>query len=213
MAILLNSLYWRGFMVILLVFICLLFITLITMPIKLTLYISKNYFYIKVYNILLFSPEEGLINKLFKKLSIKKSFKDVKSHDSKKRKYNTKSYNPLSKRLKNKKLSIRKLYTNLTSNKFKPKLKFIGSIDFELEDAAITAITYGVASNLIPLLYCNFSKLFNVKNFSLDINPHFTGKNLLNFTITSIISFNIVQIIYILFLTINSFENKKEVGP
>lgn len=200
-------------MVILLVFICLLFIILITMPIKLTLYISKNYFYIKVYNILLFSPEEGLINKLFKKLSIKKSSKDAKSQDSKKRKYNTKSYNPLSKNLKNKKLSIRKLYTNLTSNKFKPKLKFIGSIDFELEDAAITAITYGVASNLIPLLYCNFSKIFKVKKFSLDINPNFTGKNLLNFTITSIISFNIVQIIYILFLTINSFENKKEVAP
>lgn len=200
-------------MVILLVFICLLFIILITMPIKLTLYISKNYFYIKVYNILLFSPEEGLINKLFKKLSIKKSSKDAKSQDSKKRKYNTKSYNPLSKNLKNKKLSIRKLYNNLTSNKFKPKLKFIGSIDFELEDAAITAITYGVASNLIPLLYCNFSKIFKVKKFSLDINPNFTGKNLLNFTITSIISFNIVQIIYILFLTINSFENKKEVAP
>lgn len=198
---------------ILLLFLCLFLILLFTLPIKLTFHISKNYFYIKFYNILLFSPEKGLINKLFKKLSIKNSSKDIKTPNFKKEKHKAKRYNPLSKKLKNKKLSIIKLYNNFTTNKFKPKLKFLGNIDFELEDAAITAIIYGASSNLIPLLYCVFSKFFKVKNFSLKINPHFTGNNLLNFTITSIISLNIAQIIYILVLTIKSLENKKEVGP
>lgn len=198
---------------ILLVFLFLLFIILITLPIKLTLHISKNYFYIKFYNILLFSPEKGVINKLLKKLSNKNSSKDIKTPNSQKMNSKSKRHNPFLKKIKEKKLSIIKLYRNLTNNKFKPRLIFISDIDFELEDAAITAISYGIASNLIPLLYCNFSKLFKVKNFALKINPHFTGKNLLNFTITSIISFNIVQIIYILVLIIKSFENKKEVGP
>lgn len=200
-------------MAILLVFLVLLFILLVPIPIKLTIHISKNYFYIKFYKILLFSPEEGVINKFIKKLSIKNSSKHPNGPNSKKENHKNQTHNPYSKKLKNKKISIIKLYRNLTTNKFKPKFKLRGDVNFELEDAAITAITYGISSNLIPLLYFSFSKIFKVKDFSLQINPHFTGNNLLNFTITSIISFNIAQIIYILVLIIKSFENKKEVTP
>lgn len=200
-------------MAIFLVFLLLAFILLFPISIKLTIHNSKNYFYIKFYNILLFSTEEGAINELIKRLSIKNSSKDSTEQNSKEEKSKKQRPHPLSKKLKTKKLSIIKLYRNLNTNKFKPKFKLKGDIDFELEDAAITAITYGLASNLIPLLYFSFSKLFNVKDLSLQINPHFTGKNLFNFTITSIFSLNIAQIIYILLLTIKSFENKKEVDP
>ncbi|SDO86460.1 DUF2953 domain-containing protein [Clostridium gasigenes] len=200
-------------MSILLVFLVLLSILLVPIPIKLTIHFSKNCFYIKFYKILLFSSEEDKINILIKKLSIKISSKYSKKANKKKEKYQKQRHNPLSKKLKNKKLSIFKLYKNLTTNTFKPKFKLRGDVNFELEDEAITAITYGVASNLIPLLYFSFSKIFKVKDLSLQINPHFTGKNLLNFTITSIISFNIAKIIYILILTIKSFKNKKEVDP
>lgn len=200
-------------MAIFLVFLLLAFILLVPISIKLTIHNSKNSFYIKFYNILLFSTEEGAINELIKKLSIKNSSKDSNEQNSKKGKSKKQRPNPLMKKLKTKNLSIIKLYRNLNTNKFKPKFKLKGDVDFELEDAAVTAITYGLASNLIPFLYFSFSKFFNVKDLSLQINPHFTGKNLFNFTITSIFSLNIAQIIYILVLTIKSFENKKEVDP
>lgn len=200
-------------MAILLVFLVLLFLLLVPIPIKLTIHLSKDYFYIKFYNILLFSKEKGMLNKLIKKLSTKNSSKESNKKHNKKEKQESKRHNPLTQNLNNKKFSFITLYKNLNSNKFKPNFKLQGTVNFELEDAAVTAITYGVVSNFIPLIYFGFSKIFKVKNLSLQINPHFTGKNLLNFTITSIISFNIAQIIYILLLTIKSFENKKEVGP
>lgn len=200
-------------MSILLVFLILVFILFLPIPIKLNIHFSKNYFYIKFYNILLFSPEGGIINKFIEKLSLKNSSKDSSKANIKKEKLKRKTHNPLTKKLKNKKFSVIKLYRNLNTNKFKPILKVKGDIDFELEDAAITAITYGIACNISPLLYFAFSIIFKVKDLSLQIKPHFTGKNLFNLTTTSIFSFNIAQIIYILVLTIKSFENKKEVDP
>lgn len=200
-------------MSILLVFLILLFIVFVPIPIKLTIHVSEGDFYIKLYNILLLSPEEGIINKLIKKLSINNSSNHKKESINHKRKYKKHTHNPSYRKVKSRFFSPIKLYRKLTTNKFKPKFKLKGAINFELEDAAITAITYGLASNIHPLLYFGISKFFNVKLFSLKIIPHFTGKNLFNFTINSIISFNIAQIIYILILTITSFENKKEVGP
>lgn len=200
-------------MVILLVFLLLLFILLVPIRVKLTLHFSKGYYYIKFYNILLFSPNKGVINKLLKKLSIKNSAKVSNEQNSKKFRFIPKRYAPSHKEVNLKNLSIIKLYKNLSTNKFKPKFRLKGDVNFELEDAAITAIAYGIASNSIPLLYFSFSRILKVKNFSLQINPHFTGKNLFNITITSIISFNIAQIIYILLLTTKSFENKREVNP
>lgn len=200
-------------MSILLVFLIFICVLLLPIPFKLTIHFSKNCFYVKFYNILLFSPEKGVLNKLKKKIFIEKSSKPSNKSTSKNNNNKKKTSNPLNKRVKKKTISFIKLYKNIVTNKFKPSFKFEGDVNFALEDAALTAITYGASSNIIPLLYFILSKPFKVKKFSLQINPHFTGNNLLNFTISSIISLSIAQIIYILVLTIKSLENKEEVDP
>lgn len=194
-------------------FIILLIMFILFVPIKLKFYTSQSSFNIKFYNIVIFSPEKGLLNNYIKThfrnfFSPKSNSQNIKQSNLK-----SKTSSPLHKILNNKKLSISKLYKSLNTNKFKPSLKFIGDIDFELDDAAITAITYGLASNLNPILYFLFSRVFTVKTLKLNIKPHFTGKNIFNFSINSIISLNIAQIIYILVLTIKCFEIKKEVAP
>ena len=201
-------------MTVLLVFIVLLFLILVPIPIKLMLYTSENCIYIKFYNILLFSSEkEAIISELIKKLFIKISSKSSNKATKKKNNNNPLTLNPFTKLFKNKKISIVTLYKNLTLNKLKPKFILRGNINFELEDAAITAITYGLASNLVPILNFALSKFFRVKDLSIHICPHFKGENILNLKLTSIISLNIAQIISISILIIKSFKIKKEVDP
>ncbi|WP_096145468.1 DUF2953 domain-containing protein [Clostridium chauvoei] len=114
---------------------------------------------------------------------------------------------------KNKKLSLISLYRSITNNKFRPWFKLKGELDFAFNDAAYTAIGYGLLCNLNPILFAVFNQIFSVKKFKLQINPHFNEDKILNFTISSIIYFNLAHAIRILYLIYNSFENIEEVSP
>ena len=99
----------------------------------------------------------------------------------------------------------------LTANKLKPKIIINASLVYGIDDAAFTAILYGLLCNIPNLLYLILNIIFKVKKLSLDIEPKF-NKTLLTFGITSIFYFNIANIIYILFLLFKSKEIK-EVAP
>lgn len=183
------------FFIILLFFI---FIILLPIPIKVTAHYSNEYYYLKLYEINLYSNTDGIIRKIL----------NHKSHSSnkkaKEKKANNKSKNKESKR---KSFSIKRIYTMLQTNKFKPSIKFSLLGNYSFNDAALTAILYGFFSNLNFIFLKIFSDFFKVKNFNYSLNPNFKNELNINLTINCIINFNIAQIIYILFLI-----RKKEVS-
>ena len=181
------------------IFIIILIILFLPIPIKIKIEYLNNNLIIKLYKYTLFSTKNGIENKLLKKI-IKKEPK-VKETVAKS---NAKMKHP-------KKISIKKLYKNISTNRFKPKLKINAFLIYGFDDAAFTALLYGLLCNLPNLLYFFLSIIFNIKKLSFDIDPKF-NTTLLSFGITSIFYFNIANIIYMLFLLLKSIENK-EVAP
>lgn len=167
------------------------------LPIKINLEYLNNNLIVKLYKYPLFSSKNGIENKHLKKL-IKNENKIKDDIEKSKRKYK-------------KKISYRKLYRNISTNKLKPKIIINASLVYGIDDAAFTAILYGLLCNIPNLLYLILSIIFKVKKLSLNIEPKF-NKTLLTFGITSIFYFNIANIIYILFLLFKSKEIK-EVAP
>lgn len=167
-----------------------LFFLLITivlfLPIPFKIYISfeDNELIVKLYNKKIFTFGENL-----KKSSSNK----------------TKKKEPKIKFYKNKKLSPKKLITKMKNSKFKPYLNFQGFLSFGLEDAALCAILYGISCNFTYILKVILSKFLNLKFFNMSIEPKFNTKTLF-FNIRSIFYLSIANIIYILFLILNSFE-------
>ena len=96
-------------------------------------------------------------------------------------------------------------------NKFKPKIKLNGDINYGIEDAALCALLYGLLCNISSFIYILLKIIFKIKTLDLNINPKFNTFTL-SFGITSIFYFNIANIIYILYLIFKSMEIK-EVAP
>lgn len=104
------------------------------------------------------------------------------------------------------KISYFRLLELYTNSKFKPKLKFQGKANYSLDDAYYTAISYGAIANINTLIYILLTKFLNLKEYSLTITPTFSNRIEVNFSLTSIISFNIGQIINILILLLRSLR-------
>lgn len=176
----------------------LLVLLIVPIPIKFKATFKKGLYSISIYNIILFSNNDGIARRFLKK-------KDLNAKDNlNKGKDKVKSKN---------KINFRKLYSSLNNNKFKPKLKFNADIDYSLNDAANTALLYGLLCNLNPVLYKVFSVIFAIKHIKLNIVPKFKDMILLEFSINSIITLNLAQIIYMLFLVLMSLRKEKEVYP
>lgn len=184
-------------MKLIIILIIILIILFLPLPIKIKLeYLDKNLI-IKLYKYPLFSSKNGVENKYLKKLMKKKP--KIKTNKIK------------AKRKFTRKLSFKNLYRNFSKNKLKPKIKIKASISYGIDDAAISAMLYGLLCNIPFILYLFLSIIFKVKDLSFDIDPKFNS-TLLTFGITSIFYFNIANIICILFLLFKSKENK-EVAP
>lgn len=168
-------------------------ILFIPIPLSFHLYISKDKFYIKFYNLNLLSNEDGIIRKLINKKYSNKAKKTIDNNDIDS---------------SNKKISLKKLYHNLIHNKFKPTLKFNNIIIYSFGDAANTAIAFGLLYNFNPLLLNIFSIIFKVKKYNNDFKPVFKNKIIFELTLNSIISFNLAKIIYIYFIILKSFKEK-----
>lgn len=181
-----------------------LFFSLFFIPIKINIFVSKEDYSIKLYRLVVFSKEGGLLRKIKRKDKIKVKNKEGAKGDIKIEKKKGKL---------SLKISFIKLYRRLRNNIFKPKLKIFLNLNYSLSDAANTAILYGILSNFNYIFYEILSILFKLRNFNFNINPDFNDNLLLEFTISSIISCNLAQIIYMLFLIIKSREKNEEVNP
>lgn len=105
--------------------------------------------------------------------------------------------------------SVKEIWLILKYNRLKPYLKLNVDIDLGLDDAANTAIMYGIVySSIYPILRYILSSCFKLIHFHLNVNPKF-NKKVLNGTCKSIISINLAKIIYIslnLFININKLK-------
>lgn len=176
-------------MILFIILVFFIFIILLLIPIKVIAHYNNETYYLKLYRINLYSKTDGIIRKILNR----------KSNSSNKKKKEAKNNNPKTEK-KKKSFSIKKAYTLLQTNKFKPSIKFSLSGNYSFDDAAFTAIFYGFLSNLNFILFKVFSDFFKVKKFNYSLNPNFKNELNINLTINCIITFNIAQIIYILFL-------------
>ena len=187
-----------------LIFIIIIFIFLLIflgpIPLKFTAHYSKDRYYLKLYNIVIFSNTGGVLNKFLdkdEKIEPKKRNKKRKT----KIKPNAKKQININSKSKKGRINylalIKNIYFALSRNKFKPSIKFSNDTLYSLGDASRTAIFVGVFYNINPILLYIFSILFKVKLLNSNFKPIFKDKILFEITINSIITFNLAQIINI----------------
>lgn len=80
---------------------------------------------------------------------------------------------------------------------YKPKADIYAFLNYDLEDAAYSAITYGILQSLMPYVYNYLIKIIKLKNFNYNITPLFKNKNLIEFKFKGIFYISLVKIIYI----------------
>lgn len=186
------------------IIVALILILFIPIPLKFKLHYSKDRYYVKFYNINIISNDGGLLKKFLdekdetiKNSKIKHSKpKDDTNFDPKKKKLNLKTL-------------IKILYINLKKNRFKPSIKFFSDTSYSLGDSSRTAICLGLFYNINPILLFIFSILFKVKILKNNFKPIFKDEILFEFTISSIITFNLAKIIYILFIIYKSISKNR----
>lgn len=188
------------FFIIIAVLVLILFIPI---PLKFNLHYSKDRYYIKFYNINIISNNDGIIRKFLNKKDNKKNIKNSKENI--KNHINTDSTKGKSEI----KLHIKNIYITLKNNKFKPSIKFCSDTIYSLGDASRTAIFFGLFYNINPILFYIFSILFKVKLLRNDFKPVFKDEILFELTISSIITFNLAQIIYIFFIIYKSITKNR----
>ena len=195
-------------MLIFIIIVVLVLILFMPISLKFNIYFSKDRYYIKLYNINLLSNYDGIIRKFIDKKNKKDKLKDNKINNSKDENKNINEKEDINKEI-DKKVLIKSIYKNLKSNKFKPSFKFNSNISYSLGNASTTAICFGLFYNINPVLYNIFAILFKVKLFKSEFKPIFKDKILFKLTISSIITFNLVQIIYILFIIYKSIKKNR----
>lgn len=174
----------------------LLIIFFIPFPIKITFFISNKNLVFKVYNFdilkIIKKKKTHKPKNTKEKAAIKKE--DI-IHNKKQKKFSNLSLN-----------NILKVISLIKNNKLKPSLKIKGSFEYSLNDSAKTAISYGIISSYLPMLIGFFKIFFKVKKFQMPIKPLFKEKFFLKLEINSIITFSLVQIIYMIILVFKGLK-------
>ncbi|SHJ57612.1 Protein of unknown function [Clostridium amylolyticum] len=88
------------------------------------------------------------------------------------------------------------LLKKLDNNSYKSKLYLNSNIDFQVEDAAYTAMIYGISNALIPFIERFINVFFSISSFKIHVNPLFKNENSVSFNIKSIIKVNLAKLIY-----------------
>jgi hypothetical protein len=160
-----------------------LLIFFIPIPIKFSIYYSAEDYYIKLYKIVIVSKKKDIIKKDIK----------YKSEPEVKEKFNLLSF-------LYKNINLKSFLSNLYRLKFKPLLRTKFSLHYSFNDAAKTAVSYGVLCQLPQLIFLLSSIPFNVRKFDFKINPIFEDKFLLKFETSSIIFLSLANIIYMIII-------------
>ncbi|NFB35881.1 DUF2953 domain-containing protein [Clostridium botulinum] len=157
------------------------FILILIMPFKITVIYSDKKFNIYIYN---FQWKKG---------------EDIKKQNYINKKINVKKYKKKQKALK----------VTLEKCSFKPKANISTFLNYDLEDAAYSAIIYGVLQSLVPYIYRYLFKIFKLKNFNYNITPLFKNKNFIEFKFKGIFYISLVKIIYIYISFKINYKNLK----
>lgn len=94
----------------------------------------------------------------------------------------------------------------ISKSRFKPSLKADLNMSFSTEDAALTAIFYGIIHEVLAFLNTVLINFFNIKKLYQNIEPNFKERNFLLFEVKGIITINFAQIIYIGLLYLLNFK-------
>lgn len=174
-------------------------------PLKFYIYYYNNNYYIKLYDFILF--DNAVLKKKKEKTDQKKNNPPIKSKIKSKLSEIITSSN------------IMEIINKFINLKFKPILNFNSKLEYSLNDAAKTALSYGILSTLPSLIYFFIKILFKPKKYNFDILPKFDNAILLKFEIKSIIFISFANIIYMMFVLLkycihilhknkkNKFEN------
>ena len=176
------------------IFFVILLIFFIPIPIKFNIYYSTINYYIKLYGLTIISKKKSAYKE--------KHYHKVKPSLKKEHNFFSSFYN--NKDLKS--ISLKPLISNLYNLKFKPLLTIKFSLDYSLNDAAKTAIFYGVLCQIPPLIYVLINIPFNTYKFNFKINPIFQDKFLLKIETSSIIFISFANIIYIIIILLKSMK-------
>ena len=179
-------------MIVLLLVFFLLFLLFMPIPLKLSIKYLDDFYEIKFYKINLLSSDGGIIKKFIKDDTVKKydTSHNIKEEVEEK----------AQEKIRGTKFSMILLFNNLSNNRYKPYFKVNSNIDFSVNDAAGTAILYGLLNSLNPIIFKILSTFFKIKNFDNKFNPIFKDKYIINISIMCILTINIAKIIYMLFL-------------
>jgi hypothetical protein len=178
------KLFYYSVLVILLIF-------FIPIPIKFSIYYSTVDYYVKLYKLTLISKN--------KKRSVDKKPKETEPLVKSKSKIFSDLY---------KNIDFKSLILNLRDLKHKPLLRINLSFDYSLNDAARTAISYGLIYDIVPLTYTILNYPFNINKFDFKINPIFEDKFLLKIETSSIIFLSLANAIYIIINLLKNIKNK-----
>lgn len=151
-------------------------------PLKFYIYYYNNNYYIKLYDFILF--DNAVLKKKKEKTDQKKNNPPIKSKLSEIITYS----------------NIMEITNKFINLKFKPILNFNSKLEYSLNDAAKTALSYGILSTLPSLIYFFIKILFKPKKYNFDILPKFDNAILLKFEIKSIIFISFANIIYMMFV-------------
>lgn len=171
-------------------FLLILLILIIPIPIKISISYTKENYHIKIYKL-----------NILKKQNLNNEEITIKNKKENK------------KFKKNRKFEINyviEIIKVLNKNHFKPKLKLKGDFQYSLNDAAKTAIFYGILQSISPYILEGFKIPFKIKSFKLFIKPIFKDEFIGNFNITCIIFLSFGKTIIIICLIIKAILNKKK---
>ena len=172
-------------------------------PLKFIICYSQENYYIKLFNIY-------LIKKKPKVNDIKEQNPENNTTPNE---VNNKKKKKSSKKLLSNLITPKVIFNSLKNNKFKPFLWLSGTFDYSINDAALTAISYGLISSILPFFLRCCNLLFNIRKFSLPIKPLFKDKFIAKSEIKCIICFSLAHIIHIIFLIIKEIIREKEADP
>ena len=96
----------------------------------------------------------------------------------------------------------------LENSRLKPKLNFIFYMEYGTEDAAKTAIYFGILNSCSPFLYSFINKFFRIKKYSFCVAPNFKASKI-DLILKSIVKISIVNTIYIAILILLIFLEDK----
>lgn len=90
-----------------------------------------------------------------------------------------------------------KIMDSIGELRLKPILHFNSRIEIGLDDAAYTAVTFGLLNSLCPIVYKALNLIFKITNFNFRIYPDYKNAKL-NLNLKCTIIINIFFVIYLI---------------